>query len=82
MAEYFAAHPLNISVDFVLTTGHMSGHILNESAWMAQRPDLLENAKAAIVCEHFGALEWKDNFTMGAPVYEATGKHEPMWTMV
>ncbi|KAJ7781949.1 hypothetical protein DFH07DRAFT_1017828 [Mycena maculata] len=82
IAEYFSAHPLNISLDFVITTGHMSGHNLNESAWMGDRPDILANGKAAIVCEHFGALEWKDNFTTGEPVYEATGKYEPMWTMV
>ncbi|KAK6967122.1 elongation factor 2 [Favolaschia claudopus] len=82
MAEYFAAHPININIDFVLTTGHMSGQHLNESRWMDERPALMQNAKAAIVCEHFGAMEWKDNFSTGKPVYEATGKHEPMWTMV
>ncbi|KAF7308364.1 hypothetical protein HMN09_00685000 [Mycena chlorophos] len=82
MAEYFAANPLSINVDFVTTTGHMSGGHVNESAWMAARPDLLLNAKAAIVCEHFGAIEWKDNFTSGEPVFEPTGRYEPMWTMV
>ncbi|KAJ7491995.1 hypothetical protein FB451DRAFT_1216566 [Mycena latifolia] len=82
MAEYFAAHPLNINIDFVITTGHMSGHHLNESAWMDERPAIMQNAKAAIVCEHFGAIEWKDNFKTGKPVYEPTGKFEPMWTMV
>ncbi|KAJ7091535.1 hypothetical protein B0H15DRAFT_241368 [Mycena belliarum] len=82
MAEYFAAHPININLDFVITTGHMSGHHLNESAWMDQRPAIMQNAKAAIVCEHFGAIEWKDNFKTGKPVYEPTGKYEPMWTMV
>ncbi|KAJ7696507.1 hypothetical protein B0H17DRAFT_400531 [Mycena rosella] len=54
MAEYFAAHPLSINIDFVITTGHMSGHHLNESSWMDERPALMQNAKAAIVCEHFG----------------------------
>ncbi|KAJ7250310.1 hypothetical protein C8J57DRAFT_682098 [Mycena rebaudengoi] len=81
MAEYFAQHPLAINIDFVITTGHMSGHHLNESLWMDERPDIVANAKAAIVCEHFGALEWKDEFNSGVPVYKATGKLEPMWTM-
>ncbi|KAJ7917551.1 hypothetical protein B0H13DRAFT_324877 [Mycena leptocephala] len=31
---------------------------------------------------HFGAIEWKDSFGTGRPVYEPTGKFEPMWTMV
>ncbi|KAF8216675.1 hypothetical protein K438DRAFT_400934 [Mycena galopus ATCC 62051] len=82
MAEYFAAHPINLNIDFVITTGHMSGGHLNESAWMGERPQIMQNAKAAIVCEHFGAIEWKDNFTTGEPVFEPTGKYEPMWTMV
>ncbi|KAJ7066460.1 hypothetical protein C8F01DRAFT_702812 [Mycena amicta] len=82
MAEYFAAHPLSINVDFVITTGHMSGGHVNESSWMAVRPDILANAKAAVVCEHFGAIEWKDNHSSGEPVFEPTGRYEPMWTMV
>jgi hypothetical protein len=60
----------------------MSGKHLNESSWMSERPAVMQNAKAAIVCEHFGAIEWKDNFGTGRPVYEPTGKFEPMWTMV
>ncbi|KAF7356454.1 Elongation factor 2 [Mycena venus] len=82
MAEYFAAHPININIDFVMTTGHMSGKHLNESSWMGERPEIMQNAKAAIVCEHFGAIEWKDNFETGKPVFEPTGRYEPMWTMV
>ncbi|KAF7331548.1 hypothetical protein MKEN_00033900 [Mycena kentingensis (nom. inval.)] len=84
IAEFFAqANMLNMSLDFVVTTGHMSGHKLNESAWMEDRPDLLENAKFAIACEHFGAIEWKDEYSSPshAPVYKPTGKLEPMWTM-
>ncbi|KAJ7255456.1 hypothetical protein B0H12DRAFT_1113500 [Mycena haematopus] len=82
MAEYFAAHPIHLHIDFVITTGHMSGGHLNESSWMGERPEIMQSAKAAIVCEHFGALEWKDNFSSGKPVFEPTGKYEPMWTMV
>jgi hypothetical protein len=81
LAEVLARQRPNINIDFVITTGHMSGGHLNESAWMGQRPDLLENARAAIVCEHFGAIEWKDDFSTGVPVYQATGRLEPMWTM-
>ncbi|CAK5282383.1 unnamed protein product [Mycena citricolor] len=83
MAEYFATlkPQLNLNLDFVVTTGHMSGHHLNESLWMAERPDLLANAVYAVSCEHFGALEWKDQMVDGEPVYQATGNLEPMWTM-
>ncbi|KAJ7594092.1 hypothetical protein C8J56DRAFT_427620 [Mycena floridula] len=81
MAEHFAKNLPNINIDFVITTGHMSGGHLDESRWMTERPALLTNAKAAIVAEHFGALEMKDVFTKGGPVYTATGKLEPMWTM-
>jgi len=66
----------------VITTGHMSGGHLNEKQWMDQRPEIRDRAKVAIVCEHFGAIEWKDSMKDGKPVYEATGLMEPMWTMV
>lgn len=66
---------------FVITTGHMSGGHLDETQWMKQRPDILQNAKAAIVCEHFGAIEWKDDFSGTRPEYKPTGRLEPMWTM-
>ncbi len=59
----------------------MSGGHLSETFWMKERRDLLKNAVAAVVCEHFGAIEWKDDFSTGAPEFKATGKLEPMWTM-
>ncbi|PBL03132.1 hypothetical protein ARMGADRAFT_4233 [Armillaria gallica] len=59
----------------------MSGGHLSETLWMKERPELLTNAVAAVVCEHFGATEWKDDFSNGAPEYKATGMIEPMWTM-
>jgi len=83
IAEYFAQHPLSINLDFVITTGHMSGDLLDEENWMEERPEIMENAKAAVVCEHFGALEWKDtwNTELKKWEYKPTGKLEPMWTM-
>jgi hypothetical protein len=65
----------------VMTTGHMSGGHLDEKQWMNQRPEIRQRAKAAIVCEHFGAIEWKDYDRGGKLVYEPTGRMEPMWTM-
>jgi hypothetical protein len=60
----------------------MSGHLLDEENWMAERPEIMQNAKAAVVCEHFGALEWKDVLNDdGKLEYKATGQLEPMWTM-
>ncbi|KXN90753.1 hypothetical protein AN958_03640 [Leucoagaricus sp. SymC.cos] len=81
MAEYFAKNRLNISLDIVMTTGHMSGGHLDEKQWMDQRPEIRKRAKAAIVCEHFGAIEWKDTVRHGKYSYEPTGHMEPMWTM-
>ncbi len=40
----------------------MSGGHLSETLWMKERPELLTNAVAAVVCEHFGATEWKGRF--------------------
>lgn len=65
----------------VMTTGHMSGHHLDETLWMSERPAIRRNAKTAIVCEHFGAMEWKDKLQSGKLVYGPTGQMEPMWTM-
>ncbi|KAF7301078.1 hypothetical protein MIND_00671800 [Mycena indigotica] len=86
IAEHFARYPqpiLNMSLDFVITTGHMSGHHLNESAWMRDYPDILANARFAVSVEHFGAIEWKDDFSSPTmmPIYRATGALEPIWTM-
>jgi hypothetical protein len=59
----------------------MSGGHLDEKLWMRQRPEIRRRAKAAILCEHFGAIEWKDVWRDDVPVYEPTGRLEPMWTM-
>ncbi|KAK8118368.1 uncharacterized protein PG998_002994 [Apiospora kogelbergensis] len=80
LAEYFARNKPSITLDLVITTGHLSGGKLNESAWMGQRPDLMENAYASISIEHLGAIEWKDHQTSSGPIYSATGLMEPMWT--
>lgn len=83
LAEFFSQNLPKFNIDFVVTTGHVSGGHVDEKAWMTSNPEILATAKAAIVCEHFGAMEYKDTFThQGAnPVYKATGKLEPMWTM-
>uniref|UniRef100_A0A0W0F6Q9 Uncharacterized protein n=1 Tax=Moniliophthora roreri TaxID=221103 RepID=A0A0W0F6Q9_MONRR len=81
MAEVLARQRPNINIDFVITTGHVSGGHLNESLWMDQESEMIDNAKAIIACEHFGAIEWKDNFNGGQPNYKPTGMMEPMWTM-
>ncbi|KAG7095523.1 hypothetical protein E1B28_006261 [Marasmius oreades] len=81
MAEALAPKGLDINVDFVITTGHMSGGHLNESLWKDQVPSIAQNAKAVISCEHFGAIEWKDEIQDGKPVYRSHGKLEPMWSL-
>jgi len=80
LAEYFSRQRPGINLDFIMTTGHLSGGKLNESAWMTERPDLMANAKASINIEHLGAIEWKDEQTSEGPVYGPTGLLEPMWT--
>ncbi|KAL0581659.1 translation elongation factor 2 [Marasmius crinis-equi] len=81
MAEALAPLGLDINVDFVITTGHMSGGHLDESLWKDQVPSIVKNAKAVISCEHFGAIEYKDQFQNGKLVYGPTGRLEPMWSM-
>ncbi|KAK7062768.1 translation elongation factor 2 [Paramarasmius palmivorus] len=81
MAEVLAQHRPNINIDFVITTGHVSGGHLNESLWMDEESSMIANAKAIVACEHFGAIEWKDDLDDGKPVYKPTGLMEPMWTM-
>ncbi|KAI1328525.1 hypothetical protein F5Y16DRAFT_368620 [Xylariaceae sp. FL0255] len=48
-----------MNIDFIITTGHLTGGKLNESAWMRERPDLMENAYAAVAIEHLGAIEFR-----------------------
>ncbi|KAK0194150.1 hypothetical protein F5146DRAFT_1034450 [Armillaria mellea] len=58
-----------INIDFVIATGHMSG---------GHRNTLDE---AAVVYEHFGAIEWKEDFSTGGKEFKVSEKLEPMWTM-
>jgi len=80
MLEYFAAHPLSLNIEVVIETGHMASGLLNESAWMGQRPDIMENARAALMIEHLGAKQYKDVWENGVPVYQYTGKTEAIFT--
>src|ERR1700733_2304385 len=82
-SAFLLSNSLSAIPSFVITTGHMSGGHVDEEAWMTSNPEILATAKAAIVCEHFGAIEYKDTFkhNNAKPVYKATGKMEPMWTM-
>jgi hypothetical protein len=42
----------------------------------------MQNAKAAIVIEHLGAIEWRDQQTRdGGLVYAPTGRMDPMWSL-
>ncbi|KAF3016481.1 hypothetical protein E8E14_009582 [Neopestalotiopsis sp. 37M] len=66
----------------VITTGHQSGNRINQTAWMDERPSIMQNAKAAIVIEHLGAIEWRDQQTPdGGLVYAPTGRMDPMWSL-
>ena len=89
MLEYFSKNPLSLNIEVVIETGHMvspcarnglmieASGILNETSWMGQRPDILGNARAAIMIEHLGAQQYKDvPDENGVPVYQYTGKTE------
>ena len=80
MVEYFAKHPLSLDLQIVIETGHMSSGLLNETAWKGQRPDVLENARAALLIEHLGAEQYKDVWQDGVPVYQYTGKTEAIFS--
>ena len=80
MVEYFARNPINLNIDVVIITGHLSSGHLNETAWLADRSDLLDKAKAAMSIEHTGPRQWQDRWEDGKWVWEDTGKDEAMFT--
>jgi hypothetical protein len=76
MARYFARIPIqqrNKTLVFVLATGHMDEPSVPSDMWLAQRPDIIDNAVASITIEHLGAQQWLDN---AQGVYQYTGKNE------
>ena len=80
MIEYFSRNPLSLNIEVVIETGHMASGLLNETAWMGQRADIMENARAALMIEHLGAQQYKDVWQGDSPVYQYTGKTEAIIT--
>jgi hypothetical protein len=81
LARYFASRPrgqrLRRTLVFSLWPGHMVADITG--SWMADHPDLVKRAAAALTVEHLGCTEWNDTVGQG---YRPTGQPEALfvWT--
>ena len=80
MIEYFARNPLNLNIEVVVITGHLSSGYLNETAWMGPRGDIMQNAKAALSIEHIGPMEVTDVNVNGKLSWENSGKDQAVFT--
>jgi hypothetical protein len=83
LARYFASRPasrrLRRTLVFSVWPGHMVADILQPQGWMADHPDLVQRAAAALTVEHLGCTEWNDTVGGG---YAPTGLPEAyfVWT--
>jgi hypothetical protein len=81
LARYFASRPrgqrLRRTLVFSAWPGHMAADITG--SWMADHPDLVKRAAAALTVEHLGCTEWNDTAGSG---YRPTGQPEMffVWT--
>lgn len=75
IARHYAAIPQAErprTLVFSLVTGHMAPHMPQANGFIAEHPDLVAQAAAAITIEHLGASEWLDD----ARGYHASGLPE------
>ena len=77
LARYFASRPasrrLRRTLVFSVWPGHMVADIPQPQGWMADHPDLVQRAAAALTVEHLGCTEWNDTVGGG---YAPTGLPE------
>ena len=77
LARYFAKLPKNQrrrTLVFPLTTGHFAGTwVPSIRGVIANHPDLIQRAVAAVTVEHLGCREWLDDASLR---YKASGKNE------
>jgi hypothetical protein len=61
----------------VISEGHYAEQYVPTSAWVKERPDLIEKAVALVSIEHLGCREWIDDPV--ANTYEGSGRPETGW---
>lgn len=77
MMRYFAKIPRaarNRTIVAVMPEGHFAEQYLPSSAWIDERPELMQNAAAVIALEHLGCMEWISDPV--ANTYKPTGASE------
>jgi hypothetical protein len=61
----------------VLSEGHYAEQYVPTSAWVRERPDLIQKAVALVSIEHLGCREWVDDPV--ANTYKGSGRPEIGW---
>jgi hypothetical protein len=62
------------TITVVIPEGHFAEQYVPTSAWIKQRPELVQKAVALIAAEHLGGTEWLSDPV--ANTYKPSGKHE------
>lgn len=62
------------TITVVMPEGHFAEQYVPTSAWIKQRPELVQKAVALIAAEHLGGNEWLSDPV--ANTYKPSGKHE------
>lgn len=61
MMRYFSRIPQSErrrTIQVVIPESHFAEQYISTSAWITERPDLVEKSVALIACEHLGGAEW------------------------
>jgi hypothetical protein len=67
----------NRTIVCVISEGHYAEQYVPTSAWVKERPDLIEKAVALVSIEHLGCREWIDDPI--ANTYKGSGRPETGW---
>jgi hypothetical protein len=67
----------NRTIVCVISEGHYAEQYVPTSAWVKERPDLIEKAVALVSIEHLGCREWVDDPV--ANTYKGSGRPETGW---
>jgi hypothetical protein len=80
LMKYFSRLPKssrNRTIVCVISEGHYAEQYVPTSAWVKERPDLIEKAVALVSIEHLGCREWVDDPV--ANTYKGSGRPETGW---
>jgi hypothetical protein len=80
LMKYFSRLPKasrSRTIVCVISEGHYAEQYVPTSAWVKERPDLIEKAVALVSIEHLGCREWIDDPV--ANTYKSSGRPETGW---